>query len=540
MEKSQENKEGKMTDYCVFDTEDDSKGNFKLGVLKSNKGYMVFKDCFFMGRFIVENFRTAYAHNIGYDLGNIFKDDIGQLKYSYSGSRIIKATYSNNGCWCVFLDTMNLCPMSLKKIGDSLGLKKLNMKKDDLEKYCRRDVQILDKFLIEYFRITDELGIKCGYTLGMNGLKYFRKLNPELELRQNKYNDIVRLAYYGGRVEIFRHGRIKGIIVENDINSLYPSVMVGINLPDWNNIKFTKNKNKLNYEGVSYCHVQSNLKVPLLPYRMRGEVLIFPNGTFWGTWTHVELREFLKAGGKVLKFVWTVYSNSTISDIFNSYVKKLYDMRIKTDKPYKKMIFKLMLNSLYGKFGYRGEREELVKYNEKTGIKPDENIILGKKRMYVLSKRIIKTGYQNPMIASYITARARIVLWKLLVKHENSLIYCDTDSLYTTEKIVKKTDKLGELSERNIYNGGEFVLPKLYRAGNTYKSKGMKIKNGKEWKEFRKTGKHTDMRPIKIKTSLKFGKNVNVWKKVTKKSIYKYDKRIVVKGGTTIPITLFY
>lgn len=526
-----------MKNFCVFDTEDDSKGNFYLGWVRSDRGYAFFENSQEMREYIVSNFSTAYAHNIGYDLGNIFKDDLMKLNYNYAGSRIIKAVYNQNGCYCLFLDTMNLLPMSIKEIGKYIGLKKKKMEKRSLKNYCKRDVDILWIFLVRMDEIYGKLNIECGYTIGMNALKFFRTMYKG-DLYLTDYANQFRQAYYGGRVEIFKYGKIKRTLYENDINSLYPSIMKGITLPDWKNLHFEFKKNRIHYEGISKVYVRSNLKIPLLPVRTN-EGLIFPNGFFTGVYTNIELREFIKAGGEIRKFRWTVYSQKTIKGLFDRYVNTLYEMRKRTDNEYEKLLFKLLLNSLYGKFGYRGEREVMKSYSDRHFHNENE-IIFGKGGIYELEKKKVRTGYQNPLIACYITAMARIKLWKYLLKFSDSMVYCDTDSIYSDRKILPETKELGLMSYRGKYKDGEFILPKLYRVGKKIKSKGIRILTVKGWNDYMRKGFTYTKRPVKIKSAVRHERNVNVWKLERKEILTEYGKRIVHKDGTTEPVELFY
>jgi hypothetical protein len=452
-----------------------------------------------------------------------------ELSYKYNKSRLIYAVYNRNGKYIKFYDTINILPYSIKEIGKYLKLKKYNMKRKRLVDYCKRDVEILYKFVSEMRTMFNEVfNIEMGYTLSMNAMRIYKKYK-NLDFKLKRYVESIRKSYYGGRVEIFYYGKYKGMIYENDINSMYPYCMKTLTFPDWNSLQKSKKCN-IAYEGVSYCKVKSNLEVPLLPIRT-GDGLKYVNGTFSGVWTNIELRNFEFHGGKIIKNYWTIYSKRKIRDLFNEYVNKLYEFKKNEENEYRRLLFKLLLNSLYGKFGFDGKGEEIVPYS--PGKNKFCQIIFGKEKIYTLRDTTVSTGYQNVLIASYITAQARILLSNLLTKNFDHLLYCDTDSLFTTKSIVDKNKILGKLSFKRKHKDGIFIQPKLYMVGEQVKAKGLKLKTGKQFNDYIKKGYTKVIRPVKIKTALRDGKKVNVWTKQKKEMRSMYSKREVLKNGKT-------
>ena len=63
----------------------------------------------------------VYAHNLQYDLGNLFPHKIDDLDVVLVGGRLIRADWGNK---IRFRDSYNLFPMSLKVLGSSIGLEK--------------------------------------------------------------------------------------------------------------------------------------------------------------------------------------------------------------------------------------------------------------------------------------------------------------------------------------------------------------------------------------------------------------------------------
>jgi hypothetical protein len=521
-----------------FDTEDNSKGRFLLGVVydTARKEYITFKDAGDLRTYILEHGREVWAHNVQYDIGNIFGDRLTDLEYKITRGVFVKAVYRKSGHYVRFYDTMKLLPLSLRNIGNAMGVKKGIMGRGNMEKYCRRDVEIL-KGIVEGMEksFSEKFGIKLAYTLGGNAMRIFRTMYKGNLSLPKQFDEYIRRSYYGGRVELFRVGKVRGDIFEADVNSMYPSVMKDISFPDWNRLKFTESrKSFVDREGFTFCRVRSPLAIPVLPFKTESGELTFPSGTFSGVWTNKELRVLIRDGGAVERIYWSIYSKKSVPSIFRDYVDTLYQLKRTDDNQYRVLLWKLLLNSLYGKFGFRGDVENIVPLDADKGT--DGIIVFGKERPFCMEERKVTSKYQNVAIASYITASARLRLYEGLKRAGKSAVYCDTDSIFTTEDIWPKTDKLGEFSAKGKYNGGEFLLPKLYQVGKKVRAKGMRIPNRMAWNDFRRKGYSVTVRPTKIKTAIREGIPVNIWKKEKKRIASRYTKRLTRPDGTTTPI----
>lgn len=522
-----------------LDTEDNSKGKFLLGVIDFKNKKYVFTDKFKMKKFILDKKRiTVYAHNIAYDIGNIF--DIHKLKYKYNKSHFIGAVYESNGSYIKFCDSFNLLPISIKKIGKFLNLEKMKMIKNNLLEYCKRDVDILKKFIVEmrnFFKSV--LKIKMGNTLSLNALRFFRKLNPGIDLKINKkFDSFIRMAYYGGRVEIFKYGFFEKKLFENDVNSLYPSAMKRLKLTSWKSLKYSESKLNLNREGVVSCLVHEENDIPILPIRHKRYGLMFVNGWKHGVYCLNELRYALNHGVKIKKVFWHISSGVRINNVFEKYVDTLYKLKSEERNEYRRMLFKLLLNSLYGKFGFNGGVDKLYSLDD------DENYIgetyfSSYGNMYGMNSESIDTDYQNVYFASYITAESRIILHEYLKKYVKNLYYCDTDSIISDKMITDENDILGLLSYRGSYFHGNFIQPKLYSIGEKYRAKGFKLKSKKEFDKLIKNKSQIIVRPYKIRTAIKYDKPVNYWhEEIRKIKNMRTKRKIIDKYGNTRPFEI--
>jgi hypothetical protein len=231
--------------------------------------------------------------------------------------------------------------------------------------------------------------------------------------------------------------------------------------------------------GFIECDVEipESCYLPPLPHRAeKTGKLLFPVGTFHGVWSYEELKllDDPLVQGKitnVTRSVW--YGRKTL---FFDFVKELYSFRDKNAATYDEglaLISKLMMNSLYGKFGMNEDRREILLL-QKDETPPEgstfprlpdgEEDLLA--RVCYVEKRVAPP-YIIPQISAHITALARVRLWNFMaevLRRGGKLYYCDTDSLITDLDDLLVSPDLGEL--KNEYPGEkldvELVGPKMY------------------------------------------------------------------------------
>lgn len=306
----------------------------------------------------------------------------------------------------------------------------------------------------------------------------------------------IRLGYYGGRTELFRRHAKR--IYYFDINSSYPASMmeympVGpmIELDPSLDIGMLE-RMRLTHIGFLECDVEipPGVEIPPLPVRYEGK-LIFPTGNIRGVWDFDELMllRHPSVRGRITKIHKSVWYLA--EPIFREMVTLLYHYRTKhvggceagdddlgqvcrkksCNPDYTEglaFVCKLMLNSLYGKFGMREERTGIVMVGTDEA-KPSEGWPLGGKHdsPFWEVEKYVDAAYVIPQISAHITALSRIRLWKGMaevIQNGGYICYVDTDSILCSIPI-KTSGKLGgwkrEDSEWII--DGEFVLPKLYQ-----------------------------------------------------------------------------
>lgn len=226
------------------------------------------------------------AHNVVFDFTVIggWQQLIGRdwkLIRLYEKNHVFIAKYKKDSRSILLLDNMNYFATSLAKLGEQVGYKKLDIDfskctKEQLSKYCRRDVEILLKTWQKYFAwfMQNDLG-NFGVTISSQSFNTFRHkfMKDDIFIHNRRYVlNLERQSYFGGRTECFRLGSYStDKYYYLDVNSMYPSVMAN----SWYPVKYLKYDLKCSPEVLSlylkkYCvvaRVQINTKKPMFPVR---------------------------------------------------------------------------------------------------------------------------------------------------------------------------------------------------------------------------------------------------------------------------------
>lgn len=500
-----------------FDTEDDSCGNVKIINFFDGVNHRTYrgKDCRYKSWAYLHEKAPAifWACNLGYDLVNLFGPWLGKVvTLQYVKAGLMRGSFRE--CQITFLDTLRHWPATVERMGKMIGLPKLEMPHlgcecDDCVDYCRRDTEITWRFVYEMVERYKALGLfTVRSTLPAMALQLFKEFYPKDFTEVDDYHlDLMRKGYYGGRVEIFQMGKINGVINHYDVNSLFPSVMANRTFPDPVSMTLTQ-KPDLKKEGIFEGQVYiPRVEIPCLP--VRDSELIFPYGTVKGSWPYPEIRQLLEDGGKIIECRQAIEFDE-VEEPFTEYVKFCYQKRLESTNLLDKEIWKLFLNSLYGKFGQGSELE--IIFNDES------KIIKGKAR------------HVNIIWSAYVTSYARLRLLDYL-RSCDSLFYTDTDSIFTFDNL-SVSSRLGDLKKEGTYSQVEFKGNKLYCLDSTVRAKGVPRKNQAE---FFHQGKVTYRRPIKFKEGRKRGLQPNVWHDMTKENNKEYTKRKILEDGSTEP-----
>lgn len=463
--------------------------------------------------------QICWAVNAEYDIINLIGFEwIGKLiTLQYVASGLMRGFYKEGPI--TFLDTLRHWALSVERMGKQLGYLKLEMPHlgCDCEKcveYCRRDCEVAFKFISEMMARYEWLGLTIKSTLPSMAMQLFRNMyRGEFDLLPDGILKIFKDAYYGGRVEMFYKGVVTGKTNHYDVNSLFPSVMLNHDFPVLASWYKTKKPDYTKAGAAKgFAEIPKHF-IPCLPVRHYQE-LLFPYGNVSGVWTYPEIRYLLEQGGGFVADEAVEFSD--VEQPFNEYVKFCYDHRLRSDNEIDKTFWKLMLNSLYGKFGQtRGI----------TTITIDKGS--GKAVERTISSRS-KTS--NIIWSAYVTSYARVKLHKYLIQC-SKVYYTDTDSLFTPDEIETSTE-LGDLKLEGVRSLCEFVGNKIYMVDGKAKAKGVREAFASD---FIRTGRAIYRKPARYREAMRNQVKANYWYEVEKKHNAEYTKRIVTGEGFTEP-----
>ena len=388
----------------------------------------------------------------------------------------------------------------------------------DLQAYCANDVKVLRRAYFFLFEFSQELAnVTPGATIAMTANRVYRKRFKPSKRIQGTLNipyitDIELDAYKGGRTDSFFTGNPSTRVFKYDVNSLYPFSMLG-DIPIRYNQKAPLNqviealesdcRQRFLYLMDITISINENQPYSFLGGEGvktdKGE-LIFPIGEY-RIWCWEPMAKLLYSNG----FIKTIHDAFAYNryPMFDSYVNTLYNLReqykIEGDKS-RDLLVKILLNSLYGKFGQR----EYAKWEPATEYETDilarnegnidrfNEILHGEylELLQIADKLYTSRPLDKPQpsvnsvmsIAGYITSKARSILFKgmqTILDNGGMVYYCDTDSIFASiplpPNMVHDT-ALGFWKLEDVLEGKDtrFVAPKHYRLNDKWTIKGIR------------------------------------------------------------------
>jgi DNA polymerase type B, organellar and viral len=254
-------------------------------------------------------------------------------------------------------------------------------------------------------------------------------------------------AYYGGRFELRRIGRLSGRVWEYDLNSAYPAAMQALpcllhgtwRYEDPDGIRQAHAAGALYVATVAYQHSTAAGCRGMcgLPHRQSASanvsrnqyagVLAWPlqgQGTYWS----VEIHSAELLGAKLRFGSGWVYSRQCDCKPFD-WIAPLYAERKRLGSGTQGYPLKLAINSLYGK----------------------------------LAQRVGNPRYANPLWAGLITAMTRARLNEAIALNPDAIAMIATDGIYSTKPLALPiSDLLGAWSVKRHDAGLFIVQPGLY------------------------------------------------------------------------------
>lgn len=353
----------------------------------------------------------------------------------------------------------------------------------DLEiDYIRNDVEIMARALKIMFN--EKL---TKMTIGSNALSNYKEINKNF----NKYFPIlpyeidkdIRKSYKGGFTylnDIYKEKETgSGIVL--DVNSLYPSVMMYEKLPFGEplffNGKYEDDKlYPLYVQTISCIFELKEGKIPTIQIKnnlsfLPNEYVKSSNGDIVTlTLTSVDLNLFFEHYNVSELTYHSGWKFKAIKGLFSEYINHWIGKKIQAKKDGNTALYliaKLMLNSLYGKFGLNPDVRGKYPYLNEDGVVK-----------YSLYPPDIRDSIYIP-VASFITsyARYKTITTSQIIKDfsinkygKDLYVYSDTDSIHCLfeddtelKNIIEIDDyKLGAWKEESKFKRGKYLRQKCY------------------------------------------------------------------------------
>lgn len=476
----------------------------------------------------------VYAHNHQYDfIGYADRFDLNiklisdnpfiVWRFQDSDDKDKSGKYPN----ILFLDTFSIFHGSLKRLGDFVGIKKLDMPKElegrmkgmkisdvkndfelmnRIKGYCLNDSRIVLQFILmmKTKLLADDIHVRRLVSIGQIGLNYLLSyVASDYNLYSSLFEDYQRRkfvyapnwfrvtnAYKGGMVRIFKLGELSQV-TNIDINSMYPYALSNIDLPilrseqlDLCPKDIDDYKNKVGVAKVLLRKQSDYGSVPVRVGSYSDYRLEFPDHECYiaGTYTLLELYNYLDRGHEILDVDYVV-SYDKCSKKLDGFVDKLYKLR-KIDS-FNDSFYKLVLNNIVGKLAQRRNKidVEVTEIFEKDvmeakGFKYKTSY--GDTAVFRKEGELIYNKAFCPIIPAYVNAFSRLYLLENMEKiNKCDLIYTDTDSIHFLGEIpssISISDKLGGFKIVNQNQNGCYFAKKTYSLGNYIKCSGADVK----------------------------------------------------------------
>lgn len=503
-----------------------------------------------------------YAHNMEFDF-NILK---GYEQLLFNGwcliSQYIKAsvyilTFQKGNYVLHILSTTNYSPKSLQTISKDIGYEyKMEIdfntaSKEYLMEYCIRDTKIIYNFIKELiaFLIENDLS-NLRATAGSMALASFRhRFNDHNQEQQRidihswkKAVELERKSYHGGITDCFQIGSFENAY-KTDINSMYPSVMKNNEIPRklllWSRntdkamalvqdklleleitqLQPNSCKDIYNYfkekEHIGFI-VNCNVNIPKDNAYILDDFGLGKTSFIYGDNLNITVCSpelaFIESFGTILE-INEIAVYLTSDTLFTDYVDFFYGLREKYKRENNQLYVqftKLMLNTLYGKFGQKKTICEMMEFDDpycqKYGallelmVKSKKElcvqypiVYLGKiikdREVYYLQDKFMtiketENNSKNSLVAisSFITSYARMMLVHYIkIAERKNCYYSDTDSIIVNEQGYENLKQNGCIDEYQLgklkiegIGSCNIYAPKFYDFNDERKMKGIR------------------------------------------------------------------
>lgn len=407
------------------------------------------------------------------------KQGIEYMKMDKNTGKLVPAPRKKT---LVVLSSTNFYAQTLASLGKIYGLPKLEFPHgkvvdmadpEDREQaltYVKRDVEILTVAMLSYLEFIEreDLGPFAKTLAGQAFTAFRHRFNhQEIMIHSNpKALEVERRAYAGGRNECFALGEIRGRVSVYDINSMYPYVMKNFLYPTrlvsfWRNASKEKVLEMIQDDYLVVCDARIKTDYPI--FHIKKDRLTFPTGDFWTTLTTPELIQAYERGLLVEVKNICLYE---AGNIFEPYVKFFYNERLKAkeaDDAIHDLLFKLFLNTLYGKFGQKNNHWDKIDDADPYVIDMQHvfNAELGKYEWVKIFGGAMFARNNDPddqeafnsfcAVAAHVTGYARMLIWSIIeTAGRENVYYTDTDSVFVNDEGAARLEAAGMVDGKRL------------------------------------------------------------------------------------------
>jgi len=452
--------------------------------------------------------KNIYFHNLDFDIIFFLKElSFGEnIKIINSGNMMLSFNDVNFN----FRNSLSILPMSLKQVvkvwlkidfpeWENEKSNVLDLDIETLEHYCIRDCFLL---YFAVFKLRDLVLTKYEVdnflTIPSLTIKVFKKFYNSSTFLENKKNSFFDDGYYyGGHTEKFVNDiyNFEGYGLDYyDVNSLYPFIMrdLEVNVTGFKMLKPSlKNVYSLLYSKEIFyidCKIEikhDNFRVIPVKYEQAN---YYPIGVFDCKISNITLQFLMENNHLFIKEIYGLikHEENKKEKVFKNFIEVFYKMR-KEDKE-NDLIYKFLLNSLYGKFGQNEEQTSTV-LNPNDATTFSNMTVFGDNLLCSKDDKVnYRLDYLRKDIAGMITEKSRIYMAKNRLscyKRGVKTLYQDTDSLILNREITndyvlgalvdnKILGKFKRESEETIYDGRILGLKLYYLTDKLSARKGLK------------------------------------------------------------------
>ncbi|RZB65257.1 DNA polymerase [Glycine soja] len=455
--------------------------------------------------------KTIYFHNLGRFDGIFLLKHLALYHPNYTVTPLMRdnrlyevAVYSKKRLLFTFRDSLHLLPGKLddlaKNLCPELGskgsisyedvrLESLSIMKESLLEYMEQDILLLggimQSFQDIYYKayqadIVNKLTI-ASLALSLFREKYYDYNKHRIHIPNQNEDTFIRRGYYGGHTDAYLPYGTN--LYYYDVNSLYPFVIKEFSMPGgtpvWHSdLEYMTLDNMFGFIEA-YVECPKSIKKPFLPYRDNKDgTLIFPTGTFVGVYYSEELKYARDIGYTIIPICGYLFEE--MESPFKDYINSLFESRSNAKKKGNNalsFVYKLLMNSLYGRFGINPQstKTEMCNKSKRDRIfrRPEfiDDVFI-REDLYMVSY-LTNPGkgpsYWDPpknsavQLAAAITAGSRIYMYKYISRED--CLYTDTDSIVLGNPLPEEdvsSSVLGKFKLEDKILEGFFLAPKCY------------------------------------------------------------------------------